>query len=219
MFKWFRTTGGGLQQVEQLFTGMLHDGRRAFDLARHVRLDGADPAATVDELLRTEARTDQAEQHIRRLILVHASVAGSADVPACLMYMSVAKDAERIADLSKNVFGIAEAAGSVPRGLVRDDMAGLCDAISPMIAEAARIFAEDDPDAADVFIDRARELQERCKSRITELLRGDGDPVQPAASVLTYRQLSRILANLLNIVSAVVMPLDLMDYPEPDTEV
>ena len=218
MFRWLRGTGG-LQDVQAAFVSMLEDGRRAFDLACRARLDGEDPADTVEELLATEARTDEAEQRIRRQLLVHASVGSSADLPACLMYMSVAKDAERIADLSKNIFSIAEAAGAVPHGEVRRDMEALREAVSPMISEAASIFTADDRASAEAFIQRARNLQELCRSRITELLRGGGDPLQPAASVLTYRQLSRILANLLNVVSAVVMPLDRMDYPEPETEV
>ena len=219
MFKWFRSTGPTLHEVQELFAGMLEDGRRAFDLACHARLDGAEPGALMSELLATEERTDQAEQRIRRHIVVHASVAGPADMPACLMYMSVAKDAERVADLSKNIFGIAEVAGVAPAGAVREDMADIRDLISPMVTEAARIFADDDPDAAEQFIERARRLQERSRSRITELLAGGGDPLQPAASVLTYRQFSRIVANLLNVVSAVVVPLDRLDYPEPEAEV
>ena len=219
MFKWFRSTGPTLHEVQQRFIGMLEDGRRAFDLACRARVDGEDPQVLVDELLAAEERTDQAEQRIRRQIVVHASVAGAADMPACLMYMSVAKDAERVADLSKNIFGIAELAGAVPAGAVRQDMEEIRELISPMITEAARIFAEDDPEAAERFIERARRLQERSRLRIAELLAGGGDPVQPAASVLTYRQFSRIVANLLNVVSAVVMPLDRLDYPEPEAEV
>jgi hypothetical protein len=82
-----------------------------------------------------------------------------------------------------------------------------------MIAEAARIFLDDDQEAAESFITRARELQQHCRQQTDDLLLDRGEYPQPAASVLTYRHMSRIVANLLNIVSAVVVPLDQLDYP------
>lgn len=214
MFKWLRSGGDGLEEVEETFTQMLADDRHVFDLAMSARVGGADPATLAETLNRTEERTDEAERRIRRLVLVHASVHGASDIPACLMYMSIAKDAERIADLSKNMFGIADTVGAAPAGELRDDLAQLWDTISPMITEAAHIFTEDDRTAAEAFIDTARDLQEHCHARIDRLLRSKAEVPQAAATVLTYRHLARIMANLLNIVSAVVMPLDRLDYPD-----
>ncbi len=214
MFKWFKAAHGGLADVQEAFVSMLADGRRVFDLAMSARVGGADPATLAADLNETEERTDEAERRIRRLVLVHASVHGATDIPACLMYMSIAKDAERISDLSKSLFGIATTAGPPPPGALRDDFVRLKDEISPMISEAARIFEHDDPDAAAGFIERAQDLQQYCHDRIDALLIGDADIPQAAASGLTYRHLSRIVANLLNIVSSVVVPLDQLDYPE-----
>lgn len=216
MFKWLQ--GDGLTEVQDVFLALLGDDRHVFDLAMAARVGGADPTVLADDLYATEERTDEAERRIRRLLLVHASVRGSADLPACLMYMSIAKDAERVGDLSKGLFGIAESAGVVPPGETRDDLIALRDAISPMITEAGRIFADDDREAALAFIERARELQARCRSRIDELLTDAVDVPQPAASVLTFRHLARIVANLLNVVSAVVVPLDQLDYPSEEID-
>jgi phosphate uptake regulator len=215
MFKWLREPGGsGLDQIEELFVRMLTDGRHVFDVAMSARVGGADPSTLVDDLNATEERTDEGEREIRRRLLVHASVRGTADIPACLMYMSIAKDAERIADLSKNLFGIAESVGEPPpEGPLRDDLVALKDEISPMISEVAQVFVEGDDAAAGVLLERARSLADHCREEISRLL-GGADVPQPVATALTYRQLSRILANLLNILSAVVMPLDQLDYPE-----
>jgi phosphate uptake regulator len=211
MFKWLQ--GNGLAEVQERFVAMLGDDRHVFDLAMAARVGGADPTALAEELYASEERTDEAERQIRRLVLVHASVRGSADLPSCLMYMSIAKDAERIGDLSKGLFGIAESVGSPPPGPLRDELIALRDEISPMIPEAGRIFSDDDQEAAHDFIERSRQLQRRCRDRIEELLQERTDLPQAAASVLSYRHLSRIVANLLNIVSAVVVPLDQLDYP------
>ena len=218
MFKWLRGADDGLSDVEERFTGMLTDGRHVFDLAMSARLGGADPDSVADTLLKTEERTDEAEREIRRRVIVHASVHGTADLAACLMYMSIAKDAERVADLSKNVFELSQAVGPPPPGELRDDLIATRDKVSPMIVEAARIFADDDQEAAHDFIDRARIVQRHCMGWIARLVREEVDVPQPAASALTYRHMARISANLLNIISAVVMPLDQLDYPDVEGE-
>jgi phosphate uptake regulator len=216
MFKWLRENG--LREVEETFIAMLGDDRHVFDLAMAARVGGADPAALIDDLYATEERTDEAERRIRRLVLVHASTHGAAEFPACLMYMSIAKDAERIGDLSKGLFGIAETVGAPPPGEILDELISLRDEISPMITDAGRIFADGDTDGAHAFIDRSREIQRRCRRWIDLLLLDHGSYPQPAASGLSFRHLARITANLLNITSAVVMPLDQLDYPSEAIE-
>jgi phosphate uptake regulator len=215
MFKWFRGESG-LDGVEDRFVGMLTDGRHVFDLAMSARLGGADPDSVAGPLFETEERTDEAEREIRRRVIVHASVHGTGDLAACLMYMSIAKDAERIADLSKNLFELAQAVGPPPPGELRDDLIATRDKVSPMIVEAARIFSDDDQEAAQDFIERARAVQRHCMGWIVRLVRERVDVPQPAASALTFRHMARISANLMNIISAVVMPLDQLDYPTRD---
>ena len=192
MFKWFQ--GNGLAEVQDMFLGLLADDRHVFDLAMAARVGGADPSTLADGLYASEERTDEAERRIRRQLLVYASMRGAADLPACLMYMSIAKDAERIGDLSKGIFGIAQTIGSTPPGGLRDELVALRDAISPMITEAGQIFSDDDREAALDFIERSREIQLRVRGRIDELLVDEADLPQPAATVLTLRHLGRIVA-------------------------
>jgi phosphate uptake regulator len=218
MFRWLRGTGDGLAGVQERFVGMLEDGRHVFDLAMSARLGGADPSTIAETLHQTEERTDEAEREIRRRVIVHASVHGTADLAACLMYMSIAKDAERVADLAKNLFELAEDVGPPPGGQVLDELIIVRDDVSPMIVEAARVFVDDDRDAAHAFIERARNVQRRCRQWIRRIAREEVDVPQPAATALTFRHCARICANLLNIVSAVVVPLDQLDYPDRDAE-
>lgn len=213
MFNWLRGSRDGIGEIVELFSSMLADGRHVFDLAMRARLGKAAPEEVEADLVATEERTDEAERDIRRRVLVHASTHGTAQLAVSLMYMSIAKDAERVADLAKNIFGIAETTGPPPNGEVHDDLEALAEQLSPMIDEASRILSEDDQAAAETFIERTRSLQEHCRQRIRQLLREEAEMPQAAATALTYRHCGRIAANLLNIVSAVVMPLDQLDYP------
>jgi len=216
MFKWFRGSAG-LDEVEQVFVGMLADDARLFELASRARLGDEDVDALQRELLPIEEQTDEAERRIRRLILVHASVHGGGDIAACLMYMSIIKDAERVGDLARNLFGIARDAAALP-DVLRDEITELYGQVGPMIGQAAEIFVADDTAAAYDFIERARALQARFRTAIDALVTETSAAPQPAATVLTYRHLGRIVANLVNIVSSVTMPLDQLDYPRPDRD-
>lgn len=214
MFNWLRSSGDGMSEITDLFARMLADGRHVFDLAVAARLGDSRPDEVADELVSTEERTDEAEREIRRRVLVHASTHGTAELAISLMYMSIAKDGERIGDLAKNIFGIAELTGPPPPGDTREQIATIARELSPMITQAGRILAEDDRPAAEEFIERARRLQDDSRDRIRVLVREEVELPQPVATALTYRHAGRIAANLLNITSAVVVPLDQLDYPQ-----
>ena len=213
MFKFGREDG--LDVVVQRFATMLEDARFVFDGAVDARLRAADPEVTGPDVLAAEDRTDEAERDIRRRVLVHASVRGrSADLPSCFRFMSVAKDAERIGDLSRQIFGIAKTVGPAPSGEVRDDLLDLAGRISPLIWDVAEAFRDDDVERAGELDEAIRGIQDRCRARIDALLREELVVPQLAATTLTYRQFARVSANLRNILSAVTQSLDLLDYPD-----
>jgi len=218
MFRWLRGPRDGLAEVERLFVEMLRDGRHVFDLAMQARLGGAAPEDVADELHATEERTDEAEREIRRRVVVHASVHGSQELAASLMYMSIGKDAERIGDLSRGIFNIAERVGPPPPGPLREDLHGLSSRILPAITGAGEALRDADHDAAEALIVEAREVQAHYREQVDQLLREELSVPQPVASALTYRHCGRIMANVLNIASAVVMPLDQLDYPTPSND-
>ena len=76
---------------------MLDDGRRAFDLACSAYLHGAEHAKVLDALVKTDLGINSLEREIRRSLVVHATVHGVFEFPACLVLMSVTKDAEQAA--------------------------------------------------------------------------------------------------------------------------
>jgi hypothetical protein len=49
-------------------------------------------------------------------------------------------------------------------------------------------------------------------------VREEPEGEQAVAQALTYRYLKRIVAHLLNVLSAVVMPVDRLDYFDEDPE-
>ncbi|CAN5898936.1 hypothetical protein BH23ACT10_BH23ACT10_03730 [soil metagenome] len=224
----------GLDGVLREFLAMLHEARQALELALAARLGDVEVAETCAAVAELEERGDAAEIRLRRLLLVHASVHGAGDIPACLTYMSIGKDAERISDLALGLCQIAERSAPPPSP-ARDDLALLGRTVVSVLEQVAQVIAADDEDGARALIKEARAVQQACTARLDDVVRqesGDdvphaqafdtgGDPIdnravatgQPVALALSYRHLGRIAANALNIASSVVVPLDHLDYP------
>jgi len=221
-----------LDEAHVEFVGMLHEARRALASALAARLGEVDVAVACAEVAELEQRADAAEIRLRRRLLVHATVHGAGDIPACLTYMSIGKDAERITDLALGLCRIAERAGR-PSTPVREDLASLGRTVLSVLDDVPGVIEAENADAARALIKQARAAQEACSARLDDVIRGEsgdavpnaaqaGDatggwsrpPEQPVALALTYRHLGRVAANALNIVSSVVVPLDRLDYPE-----
>ena len=232
LMRWGR--GDGLSTTHDVFLTMLHQARQAVAVALAARLGQVDVAQALTTVAELEAKGDDAEIRLRRLLLVHASVHGADDIPGCLTYMSVGKDAERISDLALGMCQIAErVAPPAPRA--REDLTVLGQTVVAVLGRLAEVIANDDENGARALIKEARLVQQACSARLDDVVRDesgddvaieeamgvdgdetvtdDGQPPQPVALALTYRHLGRIAANALNIASSIVVPLDRLDYP------
>ena len=112
MFEWFSGSSergtSGLEKMRTEFGQMLDAGRHTFDTAANAFLGGTDLEVIRKDLFETDQRINHAEQEIRQQIVIHATVHGTSAFPACLVLMSIVKDAERIGDYAKNIFDLAE---------------------------------------------------------------------------------------------------------------
>lgn len=205
-----------LDNVPREIVDMLADGRHSFDVATSYLLSGGDREAIGADLRETDRRVNEGERQIRRDLLVHASVHGETDVPALLVYMSIAKDVERIGDYAKNIYDVAAEGVTIAEGEDRDRIIAYRDRISLMIAESSRIFARESVDEANVFLTAASEMQDEFDALVVELLHSSRPASEAVPRALVYRYFKRITAHLMNLLSAVVMPLDRLDYFDED---
>lgn len=200
-----------MEHVQSVLVEMLANDRHSFDVATSALLDGADPETVGGDLRTTDHKVNEGQRTIRRELMVHASVYGTSQVSAILVYMSVVKDVERIGDYAKNIFDVAAQGG----GLSGDDceeLRGYRDRISTMITEAARAFADEDVSVANALITEGDGMQDRFDSRVAALVSTDRPGSEAVPRALLYRYYKRIVGHLMNLLSAVVMPLDLLDY-------
>ncbi len=143
---------------------------------------------------------------------MHASVRGTSQVPAILTYMSVVKDVERIGDYAKNIYDVAAQGTDLSHAPDREELVAYRNRISEMITEAARAFADEDTEASNRLISEGDGLQDRFDAKVAALVRSDEPGREAVPRALIYRYYKRIVGHLMNLLSAVVMPLDRLDY-------
>ena len=208
LFQNLRDPEGG-QHMLRRFRAMLSDGRHAFDLAVTAIVSGGDPAAVREEVFETDQRINKNEQALRRELIVHASVRGTTVFPTSLLLMSLVKDAERIGDYAKNILDLARHE-SVLSEEEQDQIAPMAAKASDMLGRAARLFDSQDEAAAAAFLQEEHGLRHQCEAAIDKWI-DDVDRNHSAACLVT-RFIKRVAGHAGNVVSSVVMPLDMLDF-------
>ena len=129
-----------------------------------------------------------------------------------LAYMNVVKDLERIGDYNKNVLDLAMDGVTV----TDPDLIEIAGELQVRITGVGEILADQDEDLARRFIDHGDELRRRCDDAVSGLIHSEEPAATAVPRVLLYRYFKRINAHSTNVVSAVVMPVDRIDYFDED---
>ena len=217
---WFQSSSDSTPRVKELhrqFLEMLQDGRHMFDAASGVLLSGGDPEIIREDLFTTDQRINKTEQRLRREMVIHGTVFGTSSFPALLVLMSVVKDAERIGDYAKNIYGLARDGANLPETSI-PKLIERKDNVSKLLVRAHGLFQQQDEQSAKTFLNEAAKFQRSCDAVLQELIAVTTH--NAASEVLYLRFLKRISSHAGNIVTSVVVPLHKLDfYPgRPESE-
>ena len=206
-----RPEESGLENIESQVQRMVNDARHTFDLALSAGTGGA-VETVADEIRETDRQINATEVEIRRALLVHASVHGGIDTPEVLAFMNMIKDLERIGDYNKNIFDLAEEGVSFTESPEIETILSLRDEVSSRISLMGEILSMRDEERARTYIERGDEMRKDFDRRVNELLHSTEEAVTAVPRALLFRFLKRVSAHSSNVVSAVVMPVDQLDY-------
>jgi phosphate uptake regulator len=207
-----------LAGIEAKVQTMLRHDTHELGLAMKALLGETVAADVNDELRATDRQVNQLEREIRRELLVHASVLGAIETPAVLVYMSIVKDVERVGDYAKNLVDLARDGANLSEAPNAEEWRGLAGAVSQYITDAGQAFATSNAERARALLSRGDELLKLFDERVSALVRAADPGAQAVPRALTHRYLKRVVAHLMNLLSAVVMPLDRLDYFDEDPE-
>ena len=93
---------------------------------------------------------------------------------------------------------------------------GFRDELSSRIALMGEILATRDEDRARAYIERGDELRRGFDSLVNELVHATSPALVAVPRALLYRFLKRVTAHCANVVTAVIMPVDRLDYFDED---
>jgi phosphate uptake regulator len=213
----FRSDEGGISQIESQVQRMIADARHTFDLAMNAVTGGA-VETVADEVRRTDRQINVTEIEIRRELLVHISVHGTADAAEMLVFMNMIKDLERIGDYNKNIFDLALEGVSFSGAEDLEQILGFRDELSSRIALMGEILDTRDEDRARAYIERSDQLRREFDGLVNELVHATAPALVAVPRALLYRFLKRVAAHCANVVTAVVMPVDRLDYFDEDDD-
>ena len=211
VMSFFRSDEGGISQIESQVQRMIADARHTFDLAMNAVTGGA-VETVADEVRRTDRQINVTEIEIRRELLVHISVHGTADAGEMLVFMNMIKDLERIGDYNKNIFDLALEGVSFSGGEDLEQILGFRGELSSRIALMGEILDTRDEDRARAYIERGDQLRREFDGLVNELVHATAPALVAVPRALLYRFLKRVAAHCANVVTAVVMPVDRLDY-------
>ena len=180
---------------------------------------GADAAPeSRTRIYELDVEVNQLERSIRKRIVAHLSIPGSrADVPYCLLLMSLAKDVERLGDYAKNLSEVVDIRNAP---LSEDEVGGelreVRRGVEAGFKAASGVFRTSDREQAMQMIQQGRDNAHRCDVLLTRIGRAGYDGETTTALVLATRFYKRIGGHVLNILSSVVMPLHKIDYYDED---
>ena len=217
VMSFFRSDEGGISQIESQVQRMIADARHTFDLAMNAVTGGA-VETVADEVRRIDRQINVTEIEIRRELLVHISVHGAADAGEMLVFMNMIKDLERIGDYNKNIFDLALEGVSFSGDEDLEQILGFRDELSSRIVLMGEILDTRDEDRARAFIERGDHLRREFDGLVNELVHATAPALVAVPRALLYRFLKRVAAHCANVVTAVVMPVDRLDYFDEDDD-
>lgn len=197
-----------------------------FDAAWQATVEGETAPQVKEDIYRRDVDVNRAERTIRKRIIEHLSVQPGVDVPACLVLMSVVKDAERLGDYCKNILEVAELeAEPLTSSSSYGSFEEIKKDVKQLFARTRTALADSDDVLAREVIAEERTLVRRCEALVERLASEDLPSRLGVPWALLARHLKRVSAHLGNLASSLVMPLHKLDYydekwlhGEPDDE-
>ena len=200
-----------LDEVEANIVGMLRDGNEVFTTATDALFGGGKSKETKREVRSTDKGINEAQQDVRRMLMVHAAV-NSAELPLVLQYASIVKDAERIGDYSKNMYDLVRYGANFEGADDQEELERFRDKVSRLIIDAADVFEAKDAPAAQRLLGKADAFLDEYDTQVRAAFKYKGETTDAVGRALYFRFLKRTTAHVMNVLTSLVQPLDRLDY-------
>lgn len=195
------------------FKQMLDDTETMFTLVRAHLLDNVREPDLAERIRNIDKRVNDAQRDIRKRIIEHLSLQPTVDVNACLLLMSVVKDAERLGDYAKNLYEVTELQEkAIDIELFRRFFDKIDEDILALFKLTQEAFVESDETQAEMAWGYESKIAKWCDNVVAELAKSDLSVNEAVCFTLIARYFKRTVAHLVNIATSVILPLSDLDY-------
>lgn len=176
------------------------------------------------DVKKTDRKINKYEREVRRNVLTHLTVAGTANLVPGLVLVSVVVDVERIGDYTKNIVDLATThKEKLHGGPFEEGLRKLESDITKQFEMIIPVLREQDKESARLIMRAENSFAKESEEIVSQLLQGDSKQLssRDAVAIALYaRYLKRINAHLTNIASAIVNPFPRISFREktPKTE-
>ncbi|MGD2093978.1 MAG: PhoU domain-containing protein [Phycisphaerales bacterium] len=202
-----------LVQVFEEFRSMLDDTEFMFKAVCGRLLDNVEEPGLKQKIYDIDKKVNLLQKEIRKRIMEHLSLQPTVDVAACLVLMSVVKDAERLGDYCKNLYEVTELISApVNRELFTNYFDDMDKDILNLFEQTEKAFIESDEDKARASWDYEKKIAKECDKIVKQLAQSELSVNEAVSLVLVARHFKRLAAHLVNIATSMILPLSDLDY-------
>ena len=213
----FRTSDP-LRAIGESFSEMFQLTRQMTVSAGDMLFSGRAAPEARTTVYQRDIQVNYLQRAIRKRVVSHLSIPGNtADVPYCLLLMTLVKDVERVGDYAKNLSEVSDVReGPLPDDDLTHELQEIRQGAESAFQLTLDVFESSNQERAIELIQRGREIAHRCDVLISKIGQSAHDASTTTALVLATRYYKRISGHVLNVLSSVVMPLHKVDYYDED---
>lgn len=202
-----------LSQVLEEFRDMLEDSKCMFEAVCSRLLDSVEDPDLKKKIYEVDKKVNRLQKDIRKRIVEHLSLQPTIEVPACLLLMSVVKDAERLGDYCKNLYEVTELLEKpVDKAVFSKYFGDLDKDILNLFERTKEAFIEADKNKAESSWDYEHRVAIQCDRIVRQVAKSNLSINEAVCFVLIARHFKRIVAHLANIATSVILPISDLDY-------
>ncbi len=202
-----------LAQVFEEFKSMLDDSETMFRIVCGLLLDNVDEPDMKKRIYEIDKKVNDLQKQIRRRIVEHLTLQPTVNVTACLLLMSVVKDAERLGDYCKNLYEVTELLQKpVDKMLFTRYFNDVSGSIMTLFEQTKEAFIEADEEKAQKSWQYERTVAKKCDGIVRDVAKSSLSVNEAVCFALIARHFKRIVAHLVNISTSVILPLSDLDY-------
>lgn len=202
-----------LAQVFGEFKSMLDDTEFMFQSVCARLIENKEEPNLKKRIYEVDKKVNVLQKDIRKRIVEHLALQPTVDVTACLLLMSVVKDAERLGDYCKNLYEVTELLDKpIDKETFTEYFNDLDKEILSLFQKTTEAFIETDEEKAKSAWNYEKRTAESSAMIIRKLAQSDLSVNQAVCFALIARHFKRITAHLVNIATSVVLPISELDY-------